>query len=227
MNPVREGDGHNTLARTHSLAVEVAESALDGAFRSAMERCAADIDHHCTVLASDLSAGDRPSGSLQLRIDPGGVEAFSSFAAGLGRLRHRSTNAEDLAESIADTRARVAMLTNYRKQLLDLQAKSGNNVEAAIKVASELSSVQSDLEKATGEEAYQVKRTATEILRLEFEVGDRTAFWRPPQEALEQFAANFSMGLSAVITAFAFIIPWLILILPALYLLRWIWRRRR
>jgi len=63
------------------------------------------------------------------------------FASSLGKLEHRSTKVEDLADAIQDTQSRIEMLTNYRKQLLALQAKAATNVEAAIKIASELSTV--------------------------------------------------------------------------------------
>jgi two-component sensor histidine kinase len=87
------------------------------------------------------------------------VEDLVGFASGLGRLESRSTTVEDLAEAIQDTQARIEMLTAYRKQLLELRAKATTNIEAAIKIASELSTVQSDIERATGEAALEPLKT--------------------------------------------------------------------
>jgi hypothetical protein len=56
---------------------------------------------------------------------------------------------------------RLEMLANYRKQLLELQGKAGTYIDAAIKIASELSNVQSNLEQALGQAAFQTKRTTT------------------------------------------------------------------
>lgn len=216
----------NTLSRTHDIAIKVSERDLEARFRSVADRCTADTVHHCTILQSDLSSSERPSGLIKLRIDPAAVEEFCSFVASQGRLESRSTRVEDLAEAMQDTQTHISMLTNYRKQLLELQAKAATNIDAAVKIASELSTVQSDLERATGEAAFQTKRTTTDIVTVEFVVAAQKAFWRPIGEATAAFFGNLSTGLSQAITAIAFIIPWLIVVLPGLYLLRFLWRRR-
>jgi hypothetical protein len=204
----------------------VPESDLEPRFRRVIDRCTADSAHHCTLLQSDLSTGQSPSGLIKLRIDPEAVEDLVTFAASLGKLEHRSTSVEDLADSIQDTQSRIEMLTNYRKQLLALQAKAATNVEAAIKIASELSTVQSELERATGEAAYQTKRVTTDIVSISFAVAEQRAFWRPVREAVRNFLGNLSDGVSQAITAVAYIVPWLFVVVPGLYLLRFLWRRR-
>ena len=98
--------------------------------------------------------------------------------------------------------------------------------EAAIKLASELSTVQTNLERVNGEAAYQTKRVTTDILRIEFMVAEHKAFWRPVHEAVRDFLGNLSMGLSQAITAIAYIVPWLFVVVPGLYLVRFLWRRR-
>jgi hypothetical protein len=222
----RAESAHSTLSREHSVTVEVAESALQSSFQHLNDRCAADSANHCTILQSDVSSGQLPSGLIKLRIDPGAVEDLIGFAAGLGRLEHRSTQVEDLADAIQDTQARIEMLTTYRKQLLELQGKAGTNIDAAIKVASELSTVQSNLEQATGQAAYQVKRTTTDNVTIHFIVSEQKAFWRPIREALRSFFGNLSEGISQAITAVAYILPWLLVVIPGLYLVRFLWRRR-
>jgi hypothetical protein len=154
------------------------------------------------------------------------VEEFISFVAHQGKIERRSTQVEDLADAIADTHARIEMLTNYRQQLLALQGKTGTNVEAAIKLASELSTVQTNLERVNGEAAYQTKRVTTDVLRIEFMVAEHKAFWRPVHEAVRDFLGNLSTGLSQAITAIAYIVPWMFVVVPGLYLVRFLWRRR-
>lgn len=222
----RASPEHGTLSREHSVVIDVPETELESAFRRVADRCGADSSHHCTILQSDLSTGQYPSGLIKLRIDPGAVEDLISFAAGLGKIEHRSTMVEDLADSMQDTQSRIEMLTNYRKQLLALQAKAATNVDAAIKIASELSTVQGDLERATGEAAYQTKRVTTDIVTISFAVAEQRAFWRPVREAFRDFLGNLSNGVSQAITAVAYIVPWLFVVVPGLYLLRFLWRRR-
>jgi len=199
---------------------------ISAKFRRVVDRCAGDSAHHCATLQSDLTTGQFPSGLIKLRLDPGAVEDLVSFAASLGKLEHRSTKVEDLADAIQDTQSRIEMLTNYRKQLLQLQAKAATNVEAAIKIASELSTVQGDLERATGEAAYQTKRVSTDIVTIKFAVAEQRAFWRPVHEAVRDFLGNLSNGISQAITAVAYIVPWLFVVVPGLYLVRFLWRRR-
>jgi len=217
---------HGTLSREHSVVVDVPETELATRFRRVADRCTGDSAHHCTILQSDLSSGQSPSGLIKLRIEPGAVEDLITFASGLGKLEHRSTTVEDLADSIQDTQSRVEMLTNYRKQLLELQAKAATNIDAAIKIASELSTVQSNLEHAAGEAAYQTKRVTTDIVTISFAVAEQRAFWRPIREAARDFLGNLSNGMSQAITAIAYIVPWLFVVVPGLYLVRFLWRRR-
>jgi acyl transferase domain-containing protein len=217
---------HRTLSRQHSVTIEVAESDLHSGFQRLTDRCSGDAANHCTILQSDVSNGQLPSGLVKLRIDPNAVEDLIGFAASLGRLEHRSTQVEDLADAIQDTQSRIEMLTTYRKQLLELQGKAGTNVDAAIKVASELSSVQSNLEQANGQAAYQAKRTTTDIVTIYFSVTEQKAFWRPIRNAVRDFLGNLSEGISQAITAVAYILPWLLVVIPGLYLVRFLWRRR-
>jgi hypothetical protein len=223
---LRSPSGPNTLSREHSAEIDVPESELATSFRRVADRCTADSAHHCVILRSDLSSGQYASGLIKLRIDPAGVEDLVSFASSLGNLQRRATKVEDLADAMADTHARVEMLTTYRKQLLELQGKAGTNVEAAIKIAGELATVQTDLERASGEAAYQVKRTTTDIVNIHFVVSAHRAFWRPVREAAGDFLQNFASGISQAITAIAYIVPWLFVIVPGLYLVRFLWRRR-
>ncbi len=222
----RAPQDHGTLSRAHAVVIDVPETELESKFRRVVDRCAGDSAHHCAILQSDLTTGQFPSGLIKLRIDPGAVEDLVSFASSLGKLEHRSTKVEELADAVQDTQSRIEMLTNYRKQLLALQAKAATNVEAAIKIASELSTVQGDLERATGEAANQTKRVTTDIVTISFAVAEQRAFWRPVHEAVRDFLGNLSNGISQAITAIAYIVPWLFVVVPGLYLVRFLWRRR-
>jgi hypothetical protein len=220
------GAAKSTLSREHMVVVDIPEAQLEAGFQRLVSRCVSDTAHHCTILQSDISSGDTPSALIKLRIDPQAVEETIGLAAAQGKLERRSTRVEDLADAIADTQARIEMLTSYRKQLLELQTKAGTNVDAAIKIASELSTVQTNLERANGEAAYQTKRTMTDVVNIDFVVAGHKAIWRPVSEAIRDFFGNLSNGVSQAVTAVAYIVPWLFVILPGLYLVRLLWRRR-
>jgi hypothetical protein len=63
-----------------------------------------------------------------------------------------------------------------------------------------LSTVQSDIERATGEAAFQTKRVTTDVVTLRFDVTEQRAFWRPVKEALRDFLGHLSEGMSQAIT---------------------------
>jgi len=216
----------STLSREHTVVVDIPEAQLKAGFEQVVARCTSDTAHHCAILQSDLSSGDTPSGLIKLRIDPEAVEDLIALAAAQGKLERRSTQVEDLADAVADTQAHIEMLTSYRKQLLELQAKAGTNVDAAIKIASELSTVQTNLERFNGEAAYQTKRTTTDVVNIDFVVAEHKASWRPVHEAFRDFLGNLSNGVSQAVTAVAYRVPWLFVVLPGLYLVRYLWRRR-
>jgi hypothetical protein len=88
------------------------------------------------------------------------------------------------------------------------------DIDAAIKIASELSTVQANIERANGEAAYQNKRTTTDLMNIRFGVREQKAFWRPIREAAQDFSGNLSNGASQAITAVAYILPWLFVVVP-------------
>jgi len=61
---------------------------------------------------------------------------------------------------------------------------------------------------------------------MSFAVAEQRAFWRPVREAFRDFLRNLSNGVSQAITAVAYIVPWLFVVVPGLYLVRFLWRRR-
>jgi hypothetical protein len=57
---------------------------------------------------------------------------------------------------------------------------------------------------------------------LRFSVTEQKAFWRPIAESFRDFFGNLSTGISQAITAVADILPWLLLVIPGLYLVRFL-----
>lgn len=217
----------NTLAREHSLSVEVVERELPGAVNRILAACVQTPTTHCTVLRSDLSAGKEPSANLRFRLAPTDISSLRQVISTVGDIVRDSTRAEDLADVIADTQTRLQMEVSYRKQLVEMQAKAGGNIDAAIKIASELSHVQGDIERISIEADIQKQRVETETLDVDLSTGSRRAFLKPVRESLSDFSTNLSNGVAQAVTAVAYILPWSAIFLPLLFLIRFLWRRRR
>jgi len=44
-------------------------------------------------------------------------------------------------------------------------------------------------------------------------------------DALKSFGANFKEAVAQVITFLAYVVPWLVIVIPGFMLVRWSWRR--
>jgi len=216
-----------TLAREHLAIVELPESALPGVLHRLVDACTVDLAHHCQVLSYDLAMGTAPSAQLRARVEPAGVGPLIDLAAAAGTLVRRSTSAEDLSGPIADTATRLAMLMSYRKQLAELQQRSSKDVESAIKIAEQLARTQAELEAASSEAANLKTRVTTEVLTLTLQAPGQVQGLHPVRNALGEFLEDLGNGIAQVITAVAYLLPWLALLVPALLGVRYLWRRRR
>ncbi len=215
------------LAYEHMLVVDTREDKLADSFKLVTDACAADRENQCTVLHSEISHGDYNRASIRMRVKPAGVDALANLAAGSGDVVRRSTNVEDLAKTIADTNKRVAILTTTRDRLLELEERGAEDIESLIKITTELTKVQAELEQATGQSAYQRQRVDMDILNIQIVVEAGRSFWSPIIDALSSFGQNLSEGLADTIYAIAYLLPWLVLIFFVGYILRKLWGRSR
>ena len=220
-----ERDESAFLAYEHTLIVDTSEDKLLQAFQSVTAACAADRENQCTVLRSQIEYGRADFATIRLRIKPEGVNALTSLAADSGEVVRRSTEVEDLAKTIADIDKRVAMLTATRDRLMELEERGVDDVESLIKIATELTRVQAELEEALGQSTYQRQRVDMDILTIQFVVEVGRSFWSPIGDALSSFGQTLSDGLADTIYAIAYLLPWIVLLLAVGYLVRTMWRR--
>lgn len=216
-----------TLAYEHSVGLETDEDHIQEVFERALAACKEAVAAQCEVLESRLDTAKFSNASVKLRAAPEGIQQVLSKLDQHGKVISRSTSAEDLATPIEDGGRKLAMLNDYRTRLEDLRAKAGTNVEALIKVNQELARVQSELEAATGEQARLAKRVKTEVLNLSISTAGSRGFWRPIQDSLSEFGTNLAQGIASAVTGVAFLLPWLVVLVPVVLLLKkFFWRRR-
>ncbi|MFO1469067.1 MAG: DUF4349 domain-containing protein [Steroidobacteraceae bacterium] len=213
------------LAREDTLTLEVGESDLPSAYHRIIDGCQQPAIH-CTLLSSDLTTGRWFAAHVRMRVSPADLPTMEKSIGKLGEVIHQSSLAEDLTDSIADTDARLAMARDYRQKLLDLQAKSGNNVDSAIKVAGEIVRVQQELEQLEGEHAGQQLRVETEVLEVRLQTPRAGEHLHPVREAIHDFGDSFSNGIGVAITGMAYLAPWLLVLVPLVLGMRWLWRGR-
>ena len=177
------------------------------------------------VISSNLSLGEYQSSNVSLRVESAGVAYFSKIVVENGRLVSRSTQAQDLSDSVLDNAKRSEVATRYRDKLLKLEAQEGNDIDTMVKIASELSKVQSNLEFAQGEKAKLFQRIDTELINISITAPRVEGFWGPIGDSMSSFVDDLAYGVSSVISSAAMIIPWFIFIVILLLILRFIYRR--
>jgi len=213
------------LAYEHYISIDMSEEELTPAYRKTVASCVEDRKNSCTVLNAEISSGEYASASIKLRVKPGGVKKLLESAAGKGDVVGESTHVEDLALPITDNKKRLKMLTSHRDRLLSLHEKAADNIESLIKISEELAKVQSELENAQGQNAYLLQRVNMDIANIRFSVERNRSFWKPVAQSLSRFSSRFSEGISDVITGLAYFLPWLFVIIPAIFGFRFLWRR--
>lgn len=215
-----------SFAHEHRININISNEDVSVAVQAIINSCEDDKVNECTLLASDVSAGDYSRGELRLRLSPEGIDPLIELAESYGSIISISTTVEDLTEVLADYETRLEMLIRYREQLQTLELRAENDIDSLIKVAEELTTVQSKIESLTGEQNHQIRRTLTDIVNISFTTYSYTSFFGPISSSIRDFGEDLSEGIASVITGAAYVIPWLIFLFPFLYMVRKFWKRK-
>jgi hypothetical protein len=215
------------LAYEHTISIELSKAALSSRIGEIQAECAKDKQFGCTLLdVSMRSSGDVPSGNIQMRLAPGGVDLFVRNASKDGEVTSRSTHAEDLSEPVTDTERQLSLLTTHRDRLKGFMKDKSLKVDQVIAVSKELASVQTQIEALNAAELNLHRRIDTELLILNFSVPWQTAQAQrtPIRDAIGSFGSDFTDAVAQVIRFLAALVPWLLIVAPGLILLRLFWR---
>lgn len=225
--PAEGGRQVGTLAYEHTISIEMSREILPQRMRELEAACNADRASNCTVLnVSSRSNQDLPSGSITMRLAPGGLEPIIALASKDGEVTSRNTSAEDLAQPVADTDRQVALMTLHRDRLTEFMKSQDIKIEQLITVSKELATVQSQLDSLNTQKANLRRRIDTDLLTIDLSVPrqDYMSEQSPVKDALRSFGSDFREAVGMVIRFFAVLIPWLVIILPGLFLLRLFWQ---
>ena len=225
--PVKEPAREQFLAYEHSVTIDAPEAEVKPLLDKLVSACNADVANRCTLLASGIEGGRESRAHVRVRIKRAGVDKLIAVAAAGGEVASRNTAAEDLEGPIRDNAKRLEMLRNYQKKLEALESKVGNNPEALIKLSEELSTVQSNLEYATGAEAHLMERVNLDLLNISIQSHARRSFWSPVRRSLDDFGSNLSEGIATAVTGLAYLLPWSFILLLSGAVARRMWQRLR
>lgn len=211
------------LAYEHEVAIELGSDHLVPRLDALRDACNEERFGSCSVLA--LQQGSGGTASLTLRTLPAAIEPIVALAAQDGRIEQRSLRAEDLADAVADTGARIAMLDAHRANLLDLRGKPGLSVGDTIALSNELASVVSQLDSHTRTAANQRRRIETNLLTMTFRRPyEQPSGWSRIGDAFTDLGDSTVEGTTEALAMFGFALPFLVIAFPLALLWRVLWR---
>jgi hypothetical protein len=222
--PQRRAD---SLAYEHTLAVELPEQSVADRIKEVRSACETRKDFACTVLdVAFRTQLEVPSGQVRMRLAPTAIEPMVEISARGGRIISRNTHAEDLAEPIADTDRQLALLSSHRDRLDEFLQRKDLKVEQVIELSKEVSSSQTQIDALRAQRANLQRRIDTELLTIELSppIGTEATRQTPLADAVRSFGSDLREAIAQVIRFIAFLLPWLIVIVPGIVLLRLFWR---
>ncbi len=182
------------------------------------------------VISSSSSASDEEgvmqSGVIALRVPAASFDRAVADAAGLGTLKNRRIQTQDVTEEYVDLQARVINAEAQVKALRDLLARA-KTVDEILSVQQYLANAQADLESLKGRLRYLDEHTAYSTLTLtiyERGVTVTTATEWGVVKALKDALRNLVDAFNAIIRGLGVLVPVVIVLAIIALVVYLIWR---
>ena len=228
--PGSAGDSRRFIAIRDKLDVLSDEASLPKSWKSVIDFCKTI---QCEVTASSLTARTRDlsaSGSIVMRVAPQDFAKLFAHVEKQGNLVQHTTESEDKTSAVVDTEAKLKNLTTYRDSLRAMQAKPSLSVKDLIEIQEKLSEVQSELDSETATRKILANETEKIAVEINFRIerqSKRQSGLTPIWDAIRDSGSNLGESLATLIMVVVAVIPWLVVLVLALWLLRKLWRKRR
>lgn len=218
------------IAVRHSVVVETPETELQKAWESVAEFCRTD---RCEIISSKMRQGtndSQPFAALLVRVAPEEVKALFEYLGKVGKITELTTQSEDKTGTVIDVEAKLKNLTELRDRLRNLLASPNGSLKDIIEVERELSRVQSELD------SFQAKRKVlaneTEKVSIDISFHARKSFagagtFAPIASAWHESGRVLAESIAFAITFVVAVIPWLVLMIPIVWLMIRVFRRLR
>jgi Domain of unknown function (DUF4349) len=215
------------LAYEHQVTLRIGRDDMIKQMSLVRQACTSEKFGPCTILGEQQSAGDYPSGNLQMRLAPKAVDLIVKEAALGAEISERSTTAEDLADAVADNEIRQRRLKLQYAKMTELLERKDVKTEDLIAITRELAVMEADMEAANKESAMQRRRIETNLLTINFQsIGFDSSSSRI-KDAISDFVGTLDSSVAGLIYFIAAAIPFVVFFTLMFYTLRFIWRRWR
>jgi Domain of unknown function (DUF4349) len=216
------------IAERHKLEVITSESELQRSWESAVAFCGTI---QCEVVSSSITtrASDSvPAGVISLRVAPDEFKKLLAYVEKLGKIAQHTTEREDKTTAVVDTEAKLKNLTSFRDNLRAMLTKPSATVKDLVEIQKQLTDTQSELDSETAQRKILANETDKIAVEISFRVErtDRNAGGLAQiSNALRESGSILADSTASLITTIVAVIPWLVLIVPAVWLLAKVWRR--
>ncbi len=214
------------IAERHKLEVITSESELQKSWESAVAFCATI---QCEIVSSSITTkvGDSmPSGVISLRVVPDDFQKLIAYVEKLGTVAQHTTEREDKTTAVVDTEAKINNLTTFRDNLRAMLGRPSAKVADIVEIQKQLTDTQAELDSETTQRKILANETEKIAVEVSFRVERNRAGggFGPIWNALRESGSILADSTGSLIETIVAIIPWLILILPAAWLLVKAWR---
>lgn len=205
------------LAERQFWVFELPEKEIEARWQAHMNLCRAD----CEVLNAALNKSAHAPVTAHLQIRVGRASAARLLTAMTGpEVTERRVEREDKTLQVVDTEARLKNLAELRDRLRVLLANRSGALKDILETERELARVQGDLDSMTAQRLTLANETEKILLfadyRPEPSIGE-TGAMQPLVEAWRNAGRAFAESLSAALLFIVQALPWLVIVLPAIW----------
>ncbi len=224
-NDKAESNGR-MLAYEHGVTIKHIQSEILSHYNSTIKLCQSNVEINCSILSASYSVGTYNHPSIKMRVDANSVDTLIKHAKDKGEITQQSTSIDDLTKSFVETEKRIEMLTQYRDKLLDIQIKAANDVESLIKIAKELTTTQSQIERTQSSKFRLKQRIDRDLLTITFIHSAKSeSMWDSLSGSIADIPENFTYGLSETLDEIVYLIPWFFVSVFMFIFFRWLWHK--
>jgi hypothetical protein len=214
------------IALRHHLQIETSSEQMQASFDAALKHCEA---LNCELLSANYNKETPytpPSASLSARVPPRNVEIFLTGLAKNGEVLQHGRDSEDKTNQVVDTDARIKNLTELRDRLRLMLTDKSAKFKDIIEVERELSNTQSQLDAMLSMRKILSQETDLVAVNINFSAAQgitEQGFFAPVARALKDAGRVMMESFASVITFVMSAIPWLLIGIPVLWLIRKYW----
>lgn len=216
------------IALRHHLQIESPSKNLQANFDAAVKHCEA---LNCQLLTANYNretAYNPPSASLSARIPPRNVPIFLSGLAKNGEVLQHSRESENKTIQVVDADARIKNLTDLRDRLRLLLNDKTAKLKDIVDVERELANTQSELDSMVSVRKMLMLETELVAVTIDFTAAQgitEQGFFAPVARAMQDAGRVLMESIAQVITFVMGAIPWLLISIPIIWLVRKWWNK--